>query len=145
MKANLIYMKNKLGKLPRYTFYSLIATALDFFLVWALTFAVGKNLVVANTIGSVSGFLLHYILASRSVFNTEYGAIGFVVSLSTFLFGLIIGNIMIFYTYNWLAAHLLDQLAFVVSKLLSVLVPFFIVYTLRVQIFKRLGSDRDVD
>lgn len=145
MKSNLIYMKNKLGTLPRYTLYSIISTALDFALVWVLTFLLGKNLVVANTIGALSGFFLHYILASRSVFNTEYGAIGFVVYLSTFLFGLIIGNITIYYTYMWLDPLVGAQFAFILSKLLSVIIPFFIVYTLRVKIFKILGSDHDAD
>ncbi len=145
MRFNLIYNKNKLGKLPRYTVYSLMSTALDFSLVWVMTFLVGKNLVVANTIGALSGFFLHYILASRSVFNTEYGAIGFVIYLSTFLFGLIIGNIIIYYSYHWLYNCIGSQLSFIVSKLLSVLIPFFIVYILRVQIFKSMGSDSDFD
>lgn len=135
-----------LGKLPKYTLYSLIATVLDFSIAWTLTILVQGNLVVANTIGSLCGFFLHYILASRSVFKTEYGAIGFVIYLSTFLFGLIIGNIIIYYTFHGLRTFLHYNLAFIAGKLLALFVPFFIVYFLRSFIFNKLkNNDDDID
>ncbi|MEG0875321.1 MAG: hypothetical protein RSB05_00170 [Clostridiales bacterium] len=145
MKPKFIESFYNLGELPKYTTFSLIATALDFSVVWAITFLLHGDIVFANTIGSLSGFFLHYFLASKTVFNTEYGAIGFVIYLSTFLLGMIIGNIIIYYTYHWLLTIILTAFAFIISKILSVSIPFFIVYYLRMLIFKRLDNSDNSD
>jgi len=122
-----------------YFFYSVIVTVVDTGIVWTLVRFSTIHLVAANTIGVITGFLLHYILASKSVFNTEYGIAGFVIYLATFLFGLGFANWLIFMSYHYVFyAHSVD-LRILLSKGVSIAVPFFALYYIRKYLFLLLN------
>jgi hypothetical protein len=122
-----------MGKLAmaNYLFYSVIVSIVDICTVWALVRFSPVHLVVANTIGVVSGFLLHYLLASKSVFHTEYGISGFAIYLGTFLLGLIFANWLIYASYYYVFTAYSTDLRILLSKGVSVAVPFFALYYLR--------------
>lgn len=125
-----------------YLFYSIVVTLVDTGIVWALVRFSEIHLVAANTIGVVSGFLLHYLLASKTVFQTEYGIAGFLVYLATFLFGLSFANWLIFMSYHYVFYAYSVNLRILLSKGVSIAVPFFVLYCLRKQLFlllKRKG------
>ncbi|MDD3168829.1 MAG: hypothetical protein PHC91_05115 [Eubacteriales bacterium] len=121
-----------------YLFYSVIVTLADTGIVWALVRFSEIHLVAANTIGVVSGFLLHYLLASKSVFQTEYGIAGFLVYLTTFLFGLSFANWLIFMSYHYVFYAYSVDLQILLSKGVSIAVPFFVLYYLRKHLFLML-------
>jgi 6-pyruvoyltetrahydropterin/6-carboxytetrahydropterin synthase len=100
METMKLLLKGKIA-IANYFFYSVIVTVVDTGIVWALVRFSSVHLVTANTIGVVTGFLLHYLLASKSVFDTEYGIAGFVIYLATFLVGLVLANWLIFMSYNY--------------------------------------------
>lgn len=125
-----------------YLFYSIVVTLVDTGIVWALVRFSEIHLVAANTIGVVSGFLLHYLLASKSVFQAEYGIVGFLVYLSTFIFGLALANWLIYMSYQYVFFAYSVNLRILLSKGISIAVPFFVLYYLRKHLFllsKRKG------
>jgi putative flippase GtrA len=128
--------------IANYLFYSVIVTLVDTGIVWTLVRFSTTHLVAANTIGVVTGFLLHYILASKSVFHTEYGIAGFMIYLATFLFGLSFANWLIFMSYHHVFFAYSVDLRILLSKGVSIAVPFFVLYYLRKHLFlllKRKG------
>lgn len=133
-----LLLKGKIA-IANYFFYSVIVTAVDTGIVWALVRFSPVHLVVANTVGVVTGFLLHYLLASKSVFNTEYGIAGFIVYLATFLFGLAFANWLIYMSFHYVFHTLALDLRILMSKGVSVAVPFFAMYYIRKHLFLLLN------
>lgn len=127
-------LKGKIA-IANYFFYSVIVTIIDTGIVWALVRFSPVHLVAANTVGVVAGFLLHYLLSSKSVFNTEYGMAGFLVYLATSFFGLILANWLIFMSYHYAFHTFALDLRILMSKGVSVAVPFFVMYYIRKYLF----------
>ena len=133
-----LIVKGKLA-IANYFFYSVIVSIVDTGIVWALVRFSTVHLVTANTIGVVTGFLLHYILASKSVFDTEYGITGFIVYLGTFLFGLTFANWLIYVSYHYVFPAYAVDLRILLSKAVSIGVPFFAMYYIRKYLFLMLN------
>lgn len=129
-----LLLKGKFA-IANYFLYSVIVSIIDTGIVWGLVRFSPIHLVTANTIGVITGFFLHYILASKSVFNTEYGLAGFIVYLATFLFGLVFANWLIFVSYHYAFNAYSVDLRILLSKGVSVGVPFFAMYYIRKQLF----------
>lgn len=134
METMKLLLRGKIA-IANYFFYSVIVTIVDTGIVWALVRFSPVHLVAANTAGVVTGFLLHYILASKSVFHTEYGIAGFIVYLATFLFGLALANWLIFMSYHYVFYAFTLDLRILMSKGVSVAVPFFAMYYIRKYLF----------
>lgn len=133
-----LIVKGKLA-IANYFFYSVIVSFVDTGIVWALVRFWTVHLVTANTIGVVTGFLLHYLLASKSVFDTEYGIAGFIVYLGTFLFGLTFANWLIYVSYHFVFTAYAVDLRILFSKSVSIGVPFFAMYYIRKYLFLMLN------
>ncbi|MDD2483592.1 MAG: GtrA family protein [Eubacteriales bacterium] len=121
--------------LEKYFFYSVIVAIVDTGIVWALLRFSLAHLVVANTIGVITGFVLHYMLASKSVFNTKYGLGGFVVYLGTFIAGLGFANWLIYISYHHIFMNWPTDLRILLSKGVSIALPFFAMYFARKYLF----------
>lgn len=137
MEMMKLLLKGKIA-IANYFFYSVIVMVVDTGIVWALVRFSSLHLVTANTIGVVTGFLLHYFLASKTVFDTEYGAGGFIIYLTTFLFGLAFANWLIFMSYHYIFHAFALDLRILMSKGVSVAVPFFVMYYIRRYLFRLL-------
>lgn len=124
----------------KYLFYSTIVTVIDFFVVWALTNFLNVNLIYANTIAVILGFIIHYILASKSVFNTDYGIKGFTVYILTFILGLICADVLIYVSYKYLFYFMENNIKLLLSKGVSIVGPFFIMYFIRKYAYKILNK-----
>lgn len=125
--------------ITNYFVYSVVVTIVDTGIVWALVRFTSTHLVAANTIGVTTGFLLHYLFASKSVFKTEYGVAGFVIYLSTFLFGLNFANWLIVMSYDYVFTAYAVDLRILLSKGVSIGVPFFAMYYMRKYLFIMLN------
>jgi len=127
----MIRLLDKASPLIKYLCYSILVTIIDVVIVWILYRPFHINILAANTVGVVTGFLVHYLLASKSVFNLNYGVIGFIIYLSTFLLGLILANGLIYIGEFSLFKSMPINISFLLSKGLSIVVPFFVLYFLR--------------
>jgi putative flippase GtrA len=124
--------------LANYFIYSVIVALFDTGIVWILVRFTEVHLIAANTIGVLAGFLFHYLLASKSVFNTEYGTGGFIIYLFTFIFGLLLANWLIYMSYHYIFYAYTVNLRILQSKGVSVAVPFFAMYYIRKYLFMKL-------
>lgn len=141
----MITLMDKAAPLFKYLWYSILVTLLDVVIVWILFRPLHLNIVLSNTVGVIAGFLVHYLLASKSVFNLEYGVIGFIIYLGTFLFGLVLANGLIYVGERYLFRTMPIDINFLFSKGLSIFVPFFALYYLRKFSYEFLKKTRGED
>lgn len=127
----MLRLLDKAPPLLKYLYCSILVTILDVVIVWILYRPFHRNIVIANTSGVIAGFLVHYLLASKSVFNLAYGAIGFIIYLGTFLFGLVLSDVLIYVGEYSLFKSMPSDISFLFSKGFSIVVPFFALYYLR--------------
>lgn len=129
------------GGIPitNYLFNSIIVAIVDTAIVWILVRFSVMGLVQANTIGVVTGFLLHYLMSSKTVFRTEYSTPGFLIYLLTFFFGIGFANLLIYWSYTYAFNSYALDIRILLSKGVSVAVPFFVMYFMRKYLFRWLG------
>ena len=115
----------------RYFLNSCFVTVIDVIFVWVFARLFGINIVVANTIGVVMGFLIDYVLSKCFVFDEARGKSGFAIYLVTFLFGLVLADWLIYWSSISLFMDFEKDLNILLSKGFSIVVPFFVLYFLR--------------
>lgn len=86
--------------------------------------------VAANTIGVITGFTVQYFLTARHVYNTN-NIKSFIVFLWTFFVGLIFANAIVYASRTYVFGGTDSSIAFLTSKALSIIFPFFLMYFLR--------------
>ncbi|BBF42942.1 predicted membrane protein [Lachnospiraceae bacterium KM106-2] len=118
-------------KLMIYFTNSVLVTILDVCLVYVLYRIGHVNLVVANTIGVVTGFFIDYLLSKKLVFTMNRGRRDFVIYFGTFLIGLVFADCLIYLGNQVLFVSFDPKMNFIMSKGLSVAGPFFLLYLLR--------------
>ena len=116
--------------LIRYGINSIVTTVVDTAIVWILV-KMGISIVAANTTGVIAGFLLGYVLTAAYVFQAAKGKMGFVIYFGTFLIGLVLADYLIWLGNTRLFATFSESVNFLLSKGLSIVVPFFVMYFLR--------------
>jgi putative flippase GtrA len=121
----------KTPKLFRYLVNSCVVTVLDIIIVWVLVRLFGVNIVAANTVGVIAGFLLDYFLSVFYVFESASGTNGFAIYLITFLFGLVLADALIYWSSVSIFAGCEADINLLLSKGVSIVIPFFILYYLR--------------
>ncbi|MEG2569873.1 MAG: hypothetical protein RSA70_00380 [Clostridia bacterium] len=131
---------NSLNPIFRYMSYSAFVTVLDVSTVWIMVQLLGVPLVISNTSGMIIGFVVHYLLASKSVFSTSFGIYGFIIYLATFILGICIANVLIVFCTSHIFASLDGNLRLLISKAVSMLIPFFILYGIRRVAFAQLAK-----
>lgn len=89
--------------------------------------------VISNTIGVLTGFILQYFLTARHVYNTK-SIKSFIIFLGTFLLNLLMANGIIYFCRTIVFHNSTDNAAFLISKGISIVLPFFITYFIRKKI-----------
>ncbi len=125
---------NKLNKLlnsnfTKYLGCSLIATVVDVGIVWILL-KMHVDIVIANTAGVVISFFVSYVLSLKKAFDIKHSTRAFSVFFYTFLLGLILSDIIIKTSYNMTIKYG-ENTAFIISKTLALVIPFFVMYIIR--------------
>jgi putative flippase GtrA len=89
--------------------------------------------LISNALGVITGFIVQYFLASKKVFNSRNRKT-FLIFLVTFLFGLACAQGIVWFSRDILFQGSAAPVAFAVSKGLSIVIPFFILYYLRLKL-----------
>ena len=129
-------------QLCKYFMNSCLVTVLDVVIVWILHMVFQVDIVVANTVGVVTGFLVDYVLSALFVFDHARSKNGFIIYLVTFVLGLALADGLIYIGEEQLFRGLGRNLCFLMSKGLSIGVPFFILYFIRKKSYEWLGEER---
>lgn len=118
---------------------SIIVTLLDIAVSYGAEYFLQATPVLANTAGVVSGFLLQYFLAAERVFHRSNRRT-FLIFFVTFLLGLLLADGLVSAGRNYLFAGFSDAHAFLLSKGLSIIVPFFALYYARRYAISKWGK-----
>ena len=131
MREKLLALVRRFRMVLSYFSGSVLSTVFDVALVWLLLHRFHLPLVTANTAGVVTGFVVGFFFHVRQTFTTRYTPLTFTVYLLTFLLGLAAANWLIATSYALVSPYLSETWSFLVSKGVSVAVPFFGLYFLR--------------
>jgi len=85
---------------------------------------------VGNTVGVLTGFITQYFWSARRVFNSRNPRT-FAIYLVTFGLGLLLQDGIVAGSRAWLFASSNAFVPFLVSKGLSIVIPFFLLYYVR--------------
>lgn len=92
--------------------------------------------VTANTVGVVVGFIIQYFLTAKYVYHTRTVK-SFSVFLGTFFINLFFASTVIFVFRTLLFDNSLSTEAFLVSKIASIVIPFFVTYFIRKKVMPK--------
>ena len=123
----------------RYIFISLFTAAIEAEIGFLLMKQEGFHIIGANTFSVLIGAILHYLLISKKVFNKSYNKYTASVYLVTFFLGIVLQNIVIFYSYEYVLNCLNPYIQFMGSKFLSITIPFIVVYSVRKKLYLSRG------
>ena len=97
-------------------------------------------LVIANTIGVVTGGIIQYILNAKLVFHVKNNNKNIAIYVITFIGGLLIANLIIYFSNMLFSMYLSnDKIVFLISKGLSIVIPFFVLYFVRKELYKKFN------
>lgn len=122
-------IKDRISKeFIRYTLISVFVTVIDM-CVSRLTEGF-LPLVFANTAGVATGFIIQYFLTAKYVYQKQ-NTKAFLIFLGTFLVALLLANAIVFFSRMVIFQGSEEFWPFIVSKGLSIVIPFFFNYYLR--------------
>jgi len=116
------------GQLSRYMVISVSVTVVDVIISYCLEWVMLPN--AASAIGTVTGFIIQYFLVTKHVFagRTKRAMLIFFL---TFLLGLALAQAIIYFFRQWVFVGNDSTIVFLVSKGMSMVIPFFVTYALR--------------
>ncbi len=144
MKVLMIKLFQRFQRILQYLFYSILSTILDVIVVWIAFHMAEVDLAVANTMGIITGFLLSYVLSVKTVFDTRHDISAFAVYLSTSAVGMLLADGLIVTAYELSIPYCPKHFAFLLSKGVSVVLPFFLMYFMRKYLYLWLNKRRSL-
>jgi putative flippase GtrA len=119
-------IKRLLGlSITKYFGISCMAGIIDFGIAYVV-FKIGLvNYLMACNLGIVLGFIFQYYICRQYIFSESNYYSFFIIYIATFLLGFILADITMWVCFNRI------YLPFIISKAMSMLIPFFIIYFLR--------------
>jgi len=118
----------------RYLAISIFVTVID--TIVSRVSEIFVNIIIANSIGILTGFTVQYFLSSRHVFFSK-GAKTFVKFFLTFVFGFVLANVIVYIGRILVFDSSEAFFAFAVSKGFSIVIPFFLIYFIRMRWIKK--------
>jgi len=119
----------KHGQFIKYLIISAIVTVVDICVCYGLEFLL-VDMLAANAAGVVTGFVIQYFLVTKHVFVGR-GRRPVIVFFLTFLIGLGLAEATVWIIRDLIFGGSEDIIAFAVAKGVSLVIPFFVTYTLR--------------
>ena len=88
------------------------------------------DIVIANTIGVVTGFVIQYFLCTRKVYAGSSVKTA-VIFFLTWLFGLGLANLIVYVVRVLIFANREGIIYYLIGKGASIAIPFFVLYFIR--------------
>ncbi len=102
----------------------------------------GVELVLANSIAIAVGAVIHYLLVSYKAFQKKVDFWNLFVYIFTFILGFFLQNIVMKFSYEYIVSGLSEIYRYTGSKILSVALPFFLVYFVRKYLYSiKIGQN----
>jgi len=87
------------------------------------------DIVIANTIGVVTGFVIQYFLCTRKIYKGSIRSA--VIFFVTWLFGLGLANLIVYVVRVLIFNNREGLIYYLIGKGASIAIPFFILYFIR--------------
>lgn len=127
-------------KIIKYLACSVFTACLETMIGWALIHVTPYGIVAANTAAIVIGALVHYFITLCMVFEKRNNAKSFFVYVITFALGLVLQNVIIWMFYEKVLSGADEFFKYIVSKGLSLVVPFFLLYFIRMRLNQMIAG-----
>lgn len=137
MLNNLVWIKENIKQHRDFNMYlaiSIFVTLIDV-AVSRIGESFSSNLLITNTLGVVTGFIIQYFLTSRHVYKNQ-SIRTLIIFFATFLMGLVLANGIVYLSREFLFHNSESFLVFAVSKGFSIVIPFFVMYFVRKSLIK---------
>jgi len=112
----------------KYLLISGFVTILDIVTSWGCEFLL--PILIANSIGIITGFVVQYFMTTKYVYNKKNIKV-FLKFFITFIIGFILANLIVYICREFIFDGKNNTLAFLISKGLSIVIPFFVMYYIR--------------
>ena len=134
----LLNLLKKYKSILSYGFISVAVTVIDVIVTYI--FSQILIIVIANSIGVITGGIIQYILNSKFVFHVKHDNKNFAIYAITFILGLILANLIIYFSNIIFNMYLQNEnIVFLISKGLSIVIPFFALYFIRKELYKKFN------
>lgn len=131
---------NRYHQLFSYLFFSFLAALVDIITGYVLLKITSLNIVVVNTIGIIVSTGLHYLLVTRKTFNCKLSIASLAVYLATFVFGILLQDLVIWLFYDIILVQFFMEGRFLCSKAISLVFSFFILFFVRKKLYSMLNN-----
>ncbi len=125
-------------KILKYLACSVFTAVLETMIGWLLVHMALCGIVAANTAAVLIGVLVHYFLTLLLVFEKRNNAKSFLAYSISFVLGLALQNVIISLFYEKILCGVADFWKYAVSKGMSLIVPFFLLYVIRKRLNERI-------
>lgn len=122
-------------RILKYLFCSIFTAFLEWVWGWVLLgWGITDSIIIVNTITIFIGALVHYFITMSMVFEKKNNIKSFAVYLISFCLGLLMQNFMIWLFYDEILKHANEWMKYSISKGMSLVVPFFLLYFVRIRL-----------
>lgn len=98
------------------------------------------NIVLTNTIAILISAIIHYFITLKFVFRQKNSIGNVVIYVGTFIFGIFLQDLVIAVFYNYILADNQEFIRYILSKIVSLAIPFVVLYLLRSFLYKKYNS-----
>ena len=98
------------------------------------------NIVVTNTIAIIISAIIHYLITLKFVFRQKNSMGNVIIYVGTFILGILLQDFVIEIFYDYMLVNVEEVIRYVVSKLVSLAIPFVVIYLLRSFLYKKYND-----
>ena len=129
-------------KIILYAICSVFSALFESIIGWTLLNFFDKKIIIVNTISIILGAVLHYFLTLIIVFKIKNNYQSLLAYIGTLFIGLFLQNFVIWLFYEHLLYDFSEVSKFVISKGLSLVIPFIFMYFIRNEINEKLKKKK---
>lgn len=98
------------------------------------------DIVITNTIAILISSIIHYLITLKFAFKQSHTMVSAIIYVTTFVFGILLQDFVIAVFYNYLLASAGEFVRYAVSKVVSLGIPFVVIYLLRSFLYKKYNT-----
>ena len=101
------------------------------------------DIVVTNTIAILISSIIHYFITLKFVFRQKNSTGNVIIYVGTFIFGIFLQDFVIDIFYNYILGNMGELTRYTISKIVSLAIPFMVIYLLRRYLYKKYGNTKE--
>lgn len=130
----------KYRELLIYFICSIITALIEMGIGWNLI-NILPDIVITNTIAILISSTIHYFITLKFAFRQKNSKASVIIYVGTFIFGIILQDFVIDVFYNYILMNSGDFIRYTFSKIMSLALPFIVIYMLRSYLNKKYNSE----